>query len=180
MTSYLLCNGFFAILGVVEYRLDLIFQQLLELCLSKCYFLHNDVISTLENSGALGLSIMVVLSQCYLQRIEHISPKTFKRFVHDSYARFNNREQLLQFLDILNSQDSTFQIQYTIEFENENKQLNFLDITITNTSINSYDFKIFRKTSIKKCTDKTKLKHSTTYHNGSIQRFSFTSIQNMY
>ena len=73
---------------------------------------------------------MVVLSKCYLQRIEHISttqaptinlvPKTFKRFVDDSNARFNNREQSLLFLDILNSQDPS--IQYTIEFENENKQ----------------------------------------------------------
>ena len=31
------------------------------------------------------------------------------------------------------------------KFENENKQVNFLDITITNTGNNSYDFKIFRK-----------------------------------
>ena len=110
----------------------------------------------MENSGPIRLSIMVVLSECSLQRIEHISitqalnlnlaPKTFKRFVDDRHARFNNREQLLQFLDILASQDPS--IQYTIEFENENKQLNFLDITITNTSNNSYDFKIFRKTSI--------------------------------
>ena len=144
-------------------------QQLLKLCLSECYFLYNNVIWTLENSGPIGLSIMVVLSECYLQRIEHTSitqalnlnlaPKTFKRFVDDSHARFNNREQLLQFLDILNSQDSS--IQYTIEFENENKQLSFLDIN------NKY-------------TDKTKLKHSITYRNGSIPRFSFTCIQNMY
>ena len=99
---------------------------------------------------------MVVLSESYLQRIEHISitqalnlnsaPKTFKRFFDDSHARFNNREQSLQFLDILNSQDPS--IQYTIEFENENKQLNVLDITIPNTRNNSYDFKIFRETSI--------------------------------
>ena len=131
-------------------------QQLLELCLSECYFLYNNLIWTLENSGPIGLSIMVVLSECYLQRIEHISitqalnlnlaPKTFKRFVVDSHARFKNREQSLQFLDIRNGQDPS--IQYTIEFENENKQLNFLDITITNTGNNSYDFKIFRKISI--------------------------------
>ena len=99
---------------------------------------------------------MIVLSECYLQRIEHISitqaltlnlaPKTFKRFVDDSHARFDNREQSLQFLDILNGQDPS--IQYTIEFENENKQLSFLDVTITNTGNNSYDFKIFQKTSI--------------------------------
>ena len=39
-------------------------------------------------------------------------------------------------------------MQYTIEFENENKQLSFLDVTVTNTGNNSYDFIIFRKTSI--------------------------------
>ena len=99
---------------------------------------------------------MIVLSECYLQRIEHISitqalklnlaPKTFKRFFDDSHTRFHNTEQSLQFLDILNSQDPS--IQHTIELENENKQLNFLDITITNTGNNSYHFKIFRKTSI--------------------------------
>ena len=110
----------------------------------------------LENSGPIGLSIMVVLSECYLQRIEHISitqaltlnlaPKTFKRFFDDSRARFNNREQSLQFLGILNSQGPS--IQYTIEFENENKQLSFLNVTITNTGNKSYDFKIFRKTSM--------------------------------
>ena len=47
---------------------------------------------------------------------------------------------------MLNCQDPS--IQYTIEFENENKQLNFLDITFTNTGNNSYDLKIFWKTSI--------------------------------
>ena len=80
-------------------------QQLLELCLSQCYFLCNNVIWTLENSGPIDLSIIVVLSECYLQRIKHISitqalklhlaPKNFKRFVSDSHARFNNREQSL-------------------------------------------------------------------------------------
>ena len=101
---------------------------------------------------------MVVLSECYLQRIEHTSitqalnlnlaPKTFKRFVDDSHAGFNNREQSLQFLEILNSQDPS--MQYTIEFENENKQLSFLDISITHIDNNSHDFKIFQKTSITK------------------------------
>ena len=48
-----------------------------------------------------GPKFMVILSECYLQKIEHISiiqalnlnlaPKTFKRFVDDSHARFNNR-----------------------------------------------------------------------------------------
>ena len=73
-----------------------------------------------------------------------LNTKNFKRFAVDSHARFDNTEQPLQFLDILNSQDAS--IQYTIEFENENKQLSLIDITITNTRNNSYDFKIFQKT----------------------------------
>ena len=35
-----------------------------------------------------------------------------------------------------------------VEFENEKKQLNFIVATVTNTGNNSYDFKIFQKTSI--------------------------------
>ena len=48
-------------------------QQLLELCLSECYFLYNNVIWMFESPGPIGFSIMVVLSEWYLQRIEHIS-----------------------------------------------------------------------------------------------------------
>ena len=36
-------------------------------------------------------------------------------------------------------------IQYTTKFENDQKQLKFLDITISNNGTNSYDLKIFRK-----------------------------------
>ena len=76
----------------------------------------------------------------------HISPKTIERYVDDSQDRFENKQKSLQFLEILNKQDSS--IQYTIEFENNKKQFNFLDITITNNGTDSYDFKIFRKPAI--------------------------------
>ena len=99
---------------------------------------------------------MVVLSEWYLQTLEeksialsfahNISPKTFKRYVDDSHARFENEQKPLQFLEILNKQDSS--IQYAIKFENNRKQLNFLDITGTNNGTNSYNFKIFRKPAI--------------------------------
>ena len=131
-------------------------HQLIELCISECVFLYNNLIWRLSNSGPIVLSIMVVLSECYLQRLEgksialsfalNISPKTFKRYVDDSHARFENKRKSLQFLEILNKQDSS--IQYTIEFDNNQKQLNFLDITITNNRADSYDFKSFRKPAI--------------------------------
>ena len=60
---------------------------------------------------------MVVLSECYLQRLEEKSialsfplnllPKTFKRYVDDSHARFENKQESLQFIEMLNKQDSS-------------------------------------------------------------------------
>ena len=58
-----------------------------------------------------------------------ISPKTFRRYVDDFHARFGSRDNATEFFNVLNSRDP--QIQYTIEYENDNKQLNFLDVTIT-------------------------------------------------
>ena len=87
-------------------------HQLIDLCVSECCFLYNNLIWKLCNSGHIGLSIMVVLSECYLQRLEensialsfavNISPKTFKRYVDDSHVRFENKQKSLQFLEILN------------------------------------------------------------------------------
>ena len=96
---------------------------------------------------------MVVLSESYLQHLEHkaiaeafaiqIQPKTYKRYVDDSHARFTSRHQANTFQEILNKQDPA--IQYTIEYENGNKSLNILDINITNTINNKYEFKVHRK-----------------------------------
>ena len=52
----------------------------------------------------------------------------------------------LQFFEILYKSEPF--IQYTTKFENNQKQLNFLDITITNNGTHSYDFKILRKPAI--------------------------------
>ena len=57
-----------------------------------------------------------------------IAPKT-RRYVDDFHARFGSRDNATEFLNVLNIRDP--QIQYTIEYENDNKQLNFLDVTIT-------------------------------------------------
>ena len=71
-------------------------QQLIELCVSECYFLWDNVIWNLLNSGPIGLSIMVVLSESYLHNLEKnalelalrfdIASKTFRRYVDDSHT----------------------------------------------------------------------------------------------
>ena len=99
---------------------------------------------------------MVVLSESYLQHLEHkamaealtiqIQSKTFKRYVDDSHACFTSKQHASAFQEILNKQDPA--IQYTIEYENGNKSLNFLDIDITNTINVRYKFKVHRKKAI--------------------------------
>ena len=81
----------------------------------------------LENAGLVGLSLMVVLSESNLQHLDdkamiealtvQIQPKTFKRYVEDSHARFTSKHHSNIFRETLNKQDSA--IQYTIEYENE-------------------------------------------------------------
>ena len=126
--------------------------QLIELCESECYFSYNNLILKLYNSGPIGLSIMVVLSECYYQRFAeksislsfdlNVSHKTLKCYVDYSHARFENKQRSFQVVEILNKKDAF--IQYPLD----QKQLNFFDTTVTNNEANSYDFKIIRKLAI--------------------------------
>jgi predicted GIY-YIG superfamily endonuclease len=131
-------------------------HQLIELSLSKCYFLYENKIRILPNSGPIGLSLMVVIAEAFLQNIEKralnlaffnsFQPITYKRYVDDTHARFDSIENLEMFLKTLNEQNPS--IQYTVELENQKKQINFLDICVTNTMKGFYEFQIHRKDAI--------------------------------
>ena len=126
--------------------------ELVELFLSKCYFLWNNEIRILKNLGLIGLSFMVVLSKSYVQYLEqkaiaaaltlNMAPKTYRQYVDDTHVRFTSKEQPCEFQNILNKQDK--HIQFTIEDENEEKCLNFLDIKIKNNN-GRYEFDVHRK-----------------------------------
>ena len=70
--------------------------ELAEHCLSKCYFLWNNEIRILRNSGPIGLYFMVVLSKSYIQNLEpkaiaeeltlNLASKTYIRFVDDTHV----------------------------------------------------------------------------------------------
>ena len=131
-------------------------HKLTELCLSKSYFLYENKIRLLKNAGPIGLSLMVVLSESYLRYLEcktiaealtiHMQLKTFKRYIDDSHAHFLSKHQANTFQEILNKQNPA--ILYTIEYENEKKSLNLLDINITDTINNNYELKVHRKIAI--------------------------------
>ena len=151
-------------------------KTLIELCLSKCYFLWNNQIHILENSGPIGLSLMVVLAEGFLQILEkkafndalHARPpiiiKSFYRYVDDSHARFPSITHANNFKEILNQQSA--QIQYTMEEENENKELEFLDTKIINNGDGKYEFKVFRKEAITNVQVKPTSAHDPNFLNG--------------
>ena len=132
-------------------------HTLLKLCLSRCYFIWDGEIHVLEDSGPIGLSLMVVMAEAFLQHHENnaietaksqtppINLKSFLRYVDDSHARFDSDEQANRFLLILNAQDPN--IQYTLERETE-EGLNFLDVTVKNSGQGKYEFSIHRKNAI--------------------------------
>ena len=125
MTSQCLCHKITVLTETLKNDLDglntctkLTFtdiHKLTELCLSKSYVLYENKMRLLENAGPVGLSLMVVLSESYLQHLEHkamvealtmqIQPKTFKRYVDDSHARFTSKHHANIFQKILNKQD---------------------------------------------------------------------------
>ena len=129
----------------------------MELCLSKCYFLWNDNVYQLDNSAPIGLALMVVMAEAFLQHHEEnaihaaslinppISPKSFVRYVDDSHARFQNLEDAEKFQEVLNKQSN--HIKYTMEIEDNLKSLNFLEMNIRNNN-GRYELKIYRKNAI--------------------------------
>jgi len=131
-------------------------RKLLQLCLSKCYFLWNDKLYSIDDTGPIGLSLMVVIAEGFLQFIEknaidealalNISIKTFRRYVDDSHSRFETQDDADKFMCILNSQDSS--IEYTMEKQGNNGELSFLDVTVMNNGSGTYEFNVHRKKAI--------------------------------
>ena len=113
-------------------------KELVEVCLYKSYFLWYGKIHFLEDSGPIGLSLMVVLAESFLQMIEKnaliianglpepVTPKTHRRYVDDTNDRFQQKTESEQFLGILNDQDE--HVQFTAEYENEKKELDYLEV----------------------------------------------------
>ena len=90
---------------------------------------------------------MVVLSGSYIRFLEHetiaepfilkMAPNVlrylrYRWYVDNVHPRFKSKEQSRNIQNILNKQDK--QIQFTIEDENEEKCLNFLDKNIKNSN----------------------------------------------
>ena len=133
-------------------------KSLMELCLENSYFLWNGKIHQLIDSGPIGLSLMVVVSEGFIQSIKKKAftkarlptnaacPITHKRYVDDSHDRFSTKRKSEKFLGILNSIEK--RVQFTAEYEDENKKLDFIGTSVINNGSGRYEFKVHRKDAI--------------------------------
>ena len=154
---------------------------LINLCLSRCYFLWNNQIYALQDSGPIGLSLMVVIAEGFVQHIEEkatntalivhpqLDLKSFNRFVDDVHARVPSVKKAETFKGILNEQHS--KITYTMEQEDEGKVLNFLDVTINNNKLGKYEFGVHRKNAITNVQVKKHASHDPNIQTGIIKGF---------
>ena len=161
-------------------------KMLIELCLSVCYFIWNNEIHLLKDAGPIGLSLMVVMAEAFLQVLEAkaiddalfyqppIKPLTYIRYVDDSHSRFENLELAEKFLSLLNNQHP--RIQYTIEKENGNKELQFLDINVINNGTGKYEFDIYRKKAITNVQVKPESGHDPSILRGIFKGFVHRAV----
>ena len=105
---------------------------------------------------------MVNMAEGYLQFLKGIT-------LRDSHTRFNKLESAEKFKGILNQQDQ--RIQYTLEVENEEKSLNYLEVSTINTGNGKYEFDIYRRTAIKKVQVKPNSNHDSRILKGIFKGF---------
>jgi len=161
-------------------------KMILELCLSTCYFIWYDEIHILKDSGPIGLSVMVVLAEGFLQVLEGnaieealhqqppIIPLSYYRYVDDSHSRFEDVDSPDMFLNILNKQHRN--INYTIQKESDNKALQFLDINVINGGTGKYEFSIFRKNAITNVQVKPESSHNPDILRGVFKGFAYRAV----
>ena len=162
-------------------------RQLLELCLSKCYFIWNSEIHELKDSGPIGLSLMVVMAEGWLQVLEAkamndaltsqppLNLLSFFRYVDDSHSRFDEIADANKFLDILNSQDPS--TKYTMETESTNKELAFLEIRTINNGQGKYEFDVYRKKAITNVQVKPDSSHDPRVLKGIFKGFVYRALK---
>ncbi|BHF81639.1 hypothetical protein SprV_0802477200 [Sparganum proliferum] len=120
--------------------------QLLTFCL-KMYFTFDGTIYEQVKGTPMGSLISGLIAEAVLQRLEslvfrHHRPKFWARCVDDTFVVIE-RDQVLTFKEQLNAVSPD--IQSTMELEEENNQLAFLDVLVCGKDCGGLKTKVFRK-----------------------------------
>ncbi|KAI5724687.1 hypothetical protein M8J77_005960 [Diaphorina citri] len=145
--------------------------NMVKLVINENYFEYNGKFYVNNKGLAMGAPLSSILSEIYLQHIENeyiLKPNNpyhkyicyWYRYVDDTICLFKGTSrQIDNFLKYLNTLSTT--VKFTKE-EEENKQINFLDLTIKNNN-SHHQFSIYRK----------KTQSDITIHNESNHPYSY-------
>ena len=126
------------------------FTTLLNLAVNDNHFVFNNEIYKQVEGMAMGSPLgptfanifMSFLENQYLQNCtDSYKPIFYKRYIDDTLASFQNREQAQQFLQYINQAHPN--IKFTMDEENNNV-INFLDVSITRTD-SGFTTNVYRK-----------------------------------
>ena len=105
-----------------------------------CHFLFDGKVYHQKDGVAMGSPLGLLFANIFLSFHERtwladchhtFKPMFYRRYVHDCFLIFQSKEQIIPFLDYLNSKHSN--VQFTHELEN-NGSLSLLDINVTRTN----------------------------------------------
>ena len=125
--------------------------ELLKLCLSTTCFQWRDDFYEQTSGAAMGSPLSPVLANIFMEHFEQnalassaLVPKLWKRHVDDIFAVWSHgKEYLNTFLSYLNNIHPS--IKFTIEQENDQLSLSFLDIALTRNPDGSLNHSVYRK-----------------------------------
>ncbi len=125
--------------------------DLLKLCLSTTCFQWRDDFYEQTSGAAMGSPLSPVLANIFMEHFEQnalansaLVPKLWKRYVDDIFAVWSHgKEHLSKFLSYLNNIHPS--IKFTIEQENDQLSLSFLDIALTRNPDGSLKHSVYRK-----------------------------------
>lgn len=128
-------------------------MMLLDICLQQNFFNFNSITYSQPDGLAMGSPLSPLLADLFMDHFETnyiLNNNNFKdkiiyyyRYVDDVLMLWNDSlDNAYLFLNHLNSLHN--KIKFTMEIENLNKTINFLDLTINNVQ-NKHSFQIYRK-----------------------------------
>ena len=121
-----------------------VLEKLLKLCVCDNTFIFNDIIYEQIDGLAMGSSLAPLLANVYMAHLEEefffktameFSPTFYRRYVDDTFCLFRKKEHIQQFVDFMNSIDSSIQFEMEVEIQD---QLSFLDTVVSRNTNNTY------------------------------------------
>ncbi|XP_076659914.1 uncharacterized protein LOC143363201 [Halictus rubicundus] len=173
-------------LHIVPVRIEIIKNKipenlipLVQHCLTSTYFSFQDTYYEQVSGAAMGSPISPIIADIYMEHLENqilndapLKPTQWFRYVDDTFVVWSHgRDTLDNFLQYINSLHPN--IQFTMEIENTDRSLPFLDVLITRKPDGSLGHQVYRKP-----THTNRYLHASSHHHPAQKNSVISSLIN--